>query len=97
ILNDEFCLAVNRQHDRRSGLLELLHELRGLPLEIGEGMDVPGEVNHGLLYSHRNRTLSYATPCTGPVQLPLSLLCDCVFRLVEATQDNPLLDRVRPM
>src|SRR5207245_8984950 len=61
ILNDELRLAVDRQHHRRAGLLELLHELGSLPLEISEGMDVPRKIDHWLLFSHRNRALSYAT------------------------------------
>src|SRR5438876_429388 len=52
VLHDERRLTVHGEQERRSGLLELLDELRGLSLEVSEGMSVAAKFCHGLLNRH---------------------------------------------
>src|SRR5437867_2489561 len=46
ILDDDFGLPVNRQDQRIAGLLEAFEQLRRVALEVAEGSNVVGNVQH---------------------------------------------------
>ena len=45
VLHHQLGLAVDGEHERLAGLLELIEEFGGVPLEVGEGVDIAGQVH----------------------------------------------------
>jgi len=53
ILNDKRSFAIHRQYDWSSGLSHLFDKVISIALEVGQGVDISAQVQHGWsLFSH---------------------------------------------